>query len=210
MPETDPLPPDGQSMLNFAFTAVDFETTGAVAGYPVEPWQIGLVRWDLKGFDAWEHWLRVGPRPFHPRAPGRHAQVRTELETAPSLPELVPELRARCGGVPLVAHNIATEKKCFRDAVPLERFGPWIDTLKLSRALWPAWRSHTLGDVLSVLELRATVRAMLPGREEHDALFDAMGSAVLLRHILALPACRGISFEVLLKPDLMAYYRHRR
>ena len=27
----------------FAFTAIDFETTGAVPGLPNEPWQVGLV-----------------------------------------------------------------------------------------------------------------------------------------------------------------------
>jgi DNA polymerase-3 subunit epsilon len=191
----------------FAFAALDFETTGAVAGYPVEPWQIGVVRVDAQGARCWEHWLRVGPRPFHPRAPGRHEQVRGELERAPFLQDLVPELRGLCGGVPMVAHNVATEQKCLRDAVPMERFGPWIDTLKLSRALWPGLRSHKLGDLLAGFGLRDQVTACLPERGEHDALFDAMGSAVLLIHILELPVCANISLDVLVNPDQMAYYQ---
>jgi len=197
-------------MENFTFAAIDFETTGSVAGYPVEPWQIGVVRWEAGTYQVWEHWLRVGERPFHPRAPGRHESVRDELAGAPRLDALLPELRRLCAGVPLVAHNAATERKCFRDAVPMERFGPWIDTLKLSRALWPELRSHTLGDLLVSHGLRGKLAELLPDREEHDALFDAAGSAVLLRYILELPVCRDISMDVLLNPDLMAYYARRR
>lgn len=198
-----------ETQMDFVFAALDFETTGSVSGYPVEPWQVGVVRWEAGEFFAWEHWLRVGPRPFHPRAPGRHEQIRDELAVAPPLHELLPEVRSWCGGVPLVAHNAATEQKCLREAVPMERFGPWIDTLKLSRALWPELSSHSLGDVLRTHGLREKVVALLPNREEHDALFDAMGSAVLLRYILELPVCRGISFDVLVQPDLMAYYARR-
>lgn len=198
------------AVLNFVFAAVDFETTGAVAGYAVEPWQIGAVRWEGGTFRSWESWLRVGPRPFHPRAPGRHAQLRAVLEGAPRLQDVVGELRRWCGGVPLVGHNVGTEQKCLRDAVPMERLGPWIDTLKLSRALWPGMRSHALGEVLAALGLREEVARRVPEREEHDALFDAMGSAVLLRHMLELPVCRGITMEALLNPDLMAYYAGRR
>ena len=198
------------SSRELVFAALDFETTGSVAGYPVEPWQIGVVRWESGGYHLWEHWLRVGDRPFHPRAPGRHEAVREELAGAPRLDALLPELRQLCGGVPLVAHNAATEQKCFRDAVPMERFGPWIDTLKLSRALWPDLRSHKLGDLLVTHSLRKTVAGLLPGREEHDALFDAMGSAVLLNYMLTLPVCQDVSLEVLVNPDLMAYYARRR
>lgn len=197
-------------MNPFVFAAIDFETTGSVAGYPVEPWQIGVVRLEGDGFRFWDHWLRVGDRPFHPQAPGRHEQVRHELEAAPALHELLPDLRRFCGGVPLVAHNAATERKCLRDAVPMERLGPWIDTLKLSRALWPELDSHTLGDLLVTHGLRERVAALLPDRQEHDALFDAAGSAVLLRFMLSLPVCRDLSLDVLVNPDLMAYYARKR
>ena len=41
------------------FTVIDFETTGSVPGWPVEPWQIGMVRMrngkvvPEEAFDAW-------------------------------------------------------------------------------------------------------------------------------------------------------------
>ena len=191
----------------FSFAAVDFETTGSVAGYAVEPWQIGVARWDGEAPVLWESWLKVGPRPFHPRAPGRHAQIRGQLERAPALVDLVPEIRRCCGGIPLVAHNAATEQKMFRQDLPLEKFGPWIDTLKLSRSIWPELPSHSLGSLLERFEQSPLLARLVPDRGEHDALYDAAGCGLLLGHILDLPEWRGVSKEVLLRPDLGPYYR---
>ncbi len=188
------------------FAAIDFETTGAVPGWPVEPWQVAVVRVDLAGERKWESLLRVGPRPFHPRAPGRHAALREELARAPSLLECLDELREFCGGLPLVGHNVATEQKCLREAAPMERFGPWIDTLKVSRAAWPALRSHALEDVLMATGLLQSLQEELPGRGAHDALFDALGSARLLQHVASQP---GWTADILGAPDQSAYQRMR-
>jgi DNA polymerase-3 subunit epsilon len=195
---------------NFQFCAIDFETTGSVAGFPVEPWQIGVVvcRGEQEPF-FWESLLKVGPRPFHPRAPGRHAAIRAELERSPTLMECLPELRKHCVGIPLVAHNIGTEQKCLRQGVPMEKFGPWIDTLKLSRAAWPDLPSHTLGDLLERFRLSEEIEKQLPNRGTHDALYDACGSAVLLRYLLHQPGWAEVSLEVLVHPDVSGYYGKR-
>lgn len=189
-------------MMRFEFAALDFETTGAVEGYPVEPWQVGVARVGEGGVVLWESLLRVGPRPFHPRAPGRHAALREEISAAPRLADCLPDLRRLCLGVVLVGHNVATEQKCLRDQVPMEAFGPWVDTLKLSRAIWPGLPSHALGDVLASLGLSGEVEALCPDRAPHDALYDAVGSAVLLRHVLALPGWDSCDLRVLQRPDL--------
>jgi DNA polymerase-3 subunit epsilon len=196
--------------MPFAFASIDFETTGSVPGWPVEPWQIGVVRVENGEWRCWESWLQVGPRPFHPQAPGRHASLRQELSQAPRLTECLPELRSFCLGVPLVGHNVATEKKCLRVAAPMESFGPWIDTLVLARAAWPSLASHRLEDVLRELGLLADVETAMPGRGPHDALFDAMGSARLLEHLLSTPAWRDADLELLLHPDAEAYRLKRR
>ena len=193
--------------VRFAYAAIDFETTGSVAGYPVEPWQIGVVRVAPgEEPDCWESLLRIGDRPFHPRAPGRHAAIRDRLERAPILMDRLADLRARCGGIPLVAHNTATERSCLR-GVPMERFGPWIDTLKLARAAWPDLASHKLEDLLTRFGLMETLRRRFPDREPHDALFDAYGSHLLLAFLLAQPGWEAVELEVLVSPDLGGYYR---
>jgi len=182
------------------FTVIDFETTGAVAGYPVEPWQVGLVRvreGRVCADEAVGALLRVGDRPFNPRAPGRHAQLRDQLAVAPTPGEQWPELAPWVTGVPLVAHNTGTERSVLARFAPLHRFGPWVDTLALVRHAYPGLASKALEDVTAALGLEPRVRALCPGCEAHDALYDAFACAVLLEHFLGLPGWEHVTVEAL-------------
>lgn len=176
-------------------TCIDFETTGSVPGYPNEPWQLGMVDvvdGAVVPDSRWETLFKVGDRPFSPRAVGRYAEMREELAAAPAVFELWPELARRLVGVPLAAHNAGTERTVLTKLAPLTRFGPWVDTLKLGRKLYPKLASHKLGDFVCALGLQPRVDALCPGRTWHDALYDACAGAVLLEHFLALPCLRGI------------------
>ncbi len=182
-------------------TVLDFETTGAVRGWPVEPWQVGMVR--VRGGrvvseERREHLLRVSEeRPFNPRAPGRHARLRHELAQAPDLGLLWPELAPWVAGVPLVAHNVGTERSVLERAAPLHRFGPWIDTLRLVRQAYPQLASAALEDVVAALQLQPRLAALLPGRAPHDALYDAVACALLLEHFLSLPGWESVTVRAL-------------
>lgn len=170
--------------------AIDFETTGVVGDWPDEPWQIGMapIRAGRVVMDeAYVSLLRVGERPFHPSAPGRHQALAAELAAAPRLVDCWPEVRGWWVGRPMVAHNAATERKIVRRTAPLHRVGPWIDTLTLARAAYPEEPSHALEALLERLGLLADVAALCPGRGPHDALFDAVGCGRLLLHLLAQP-----------------------
>jgi DNA polymerase-3 subunit epsilon len=182
------------------FSVIDFETTGAVAGYRIEPWQVGVVSVEqgvVQGDTQYESLFRVGDRPFNLRAPGRHALLRDQLALAPTSGEVLPELVQRLSTVPVVAHNIGTERNQLRAMAPLHTFGPWIDTLKLTRNAYPALESKSLEDVIDALGLRMRVNALCPGREAHDALYDAVACAVLLEHFLALPGWERVTVEAL-------------
>ncbi len=182
------------------FAVVDFETTGSVAGYPVEPWQIGVVRvrdGKVSEGEAFESLLHVGDRPFNPRAPGRHAQLRGPLAVAPTPGELWPELALWVTGVPLVAHNVGTERSVLTRLAPLHRMGPWIDTLTLVRQAYPELASKTLEDVIQALGLDARVGALCSGRAAHDALYDAFACAAVLEHFLGLPGWERVTIEAL-------------
>lgn len=171
-------------------TVIDFETTGSVAGFPVEPWQIGFVAMRHGKVDissAEESWLRVDKgRPFNRLAPGRHAQIRDVLAESPTLQELWPQYSQRLAGVPLCAHNIGTERTMLRKTAPLHKFGPWIDTLKIVRQAYPNMESKALEDVTAALGLDARIQELCP-RQAHDALYDAVACGVLLEHMLMLP-----------------------
>jgi DNA polymerase-3 subunit epsilon len=182
------------------FGVIDFETTGAVPGFRVEPWQVGVVMVEqgvVQGEMQYESLFHIGDRPFNLRAPGRHAKIRDQLAAAPTPSEVLPALVQRLSGVPVVAHNIGTERSQLMAMAPLHKFGPWIDTLKLTRHAYPALESKSLEDVIQTLALKARVDSLCPGREAHDALYDAVACAVLLEHFLSLPGWERVTVEAL-------------
>ncbi len=183
-------------------TVLDFEGTGSVQGFPDEPWQIGLVQIRNGKLDAdsiFESLLRVGDRPFNRYAPGRHAELRAEMATAPTLQVLWPQLRDRVEGPLLAAHNAATENRYLTQAFPLHPPRQWIDTLKLVRIVYPKLRSHKLEDVVDRMQLTDRIQALAPGRVAHDALYDAIACALLLEAILQLPGWETVTIDALLR-----------
>lgn len=180
-------------------TVLDFETTGTLPGFPSEPWQLGMVRFEggCLRKEMFETLLHVDDRPFNPMAPGNHHALRPQLRVAPRFQELWPVLTTWLHGVVLCAHNIATEKNILHQQAPLHRWGPWIDTLKLARAAWPDAPSHKLEDLTPALNLREKADVLCPNREPHDALFDAVCCALLLETILNLPGWQDASLDTL-------------
>lgn len=170
------------------FLAVDFESTGAVPGYPDQPWQLAIVPvadGRVMAGEAYETLLHVdAARPFSPFAPGSWSVRREALARAPTLAALASTLARNMDGMVLVAHNAPTEKKFFREAWPLHRTGHWIDTLKLSRVAFPGLASYELQSVLEVAGLSSQLQALIPGRAAHDALYDAAASALILCHLV--------------------------
>lgn len=179
------------TLIEVEITVLDYESTGSLAGYVNEPWQIGMVSLKRGRVDAGsmlESLLRVDAnRPFNPHAPGRHSQVRDQIAAAPTPQALWPHIQQRLTRHPLCAHNVATEKKFTRAVAPMHRFGPWIDTLKIARKAWPGCPSYALGDLVSMLGLSEAVELLCPERSPHDALYDAVASARLLEHLLEQP-----------------------
>lgn len=189
-------------ILDCEVVALDYESTGTVPGHPAEPWQVGLVVLESGRIDAgsmFESLLRVDAnRPFNPHAPGRHARLRDEIATAPTPAQIWPEIGPRLAGVALCAHNVATEKRFVRTMAPMHAFGPWIDTLRIARRVWPGLPSYALGDLLGALALLPRMDGLCPGREAHDALYDAVASAALLEHLLMQPGWGGTTLGELL------------
>lgn len=194
--------PDGQLARETVFTVIDFETTGAVAGWPVEPWQIGMVVMRGGRVDTsvqFESLLRVAPgRPFNRHAPGRHALLRDELAHAATIGVLWDELNPWLIGRPLVAHNVGTERTILKKAAPLHKFGPWIDTLRIIRKLYPQHKSAVLDDLIREFGLLHRLKKICPRRAPHDALYDACACAVLLEWLLAQNGWEQVTVKALM------------
>ncbi|MDD2598686.1 MAG: 3'-5' exonuclease [Kiritimatiellae bacterium] len=182
------------------FSVIDFETTGAVAGYQVEPWQVGIVSvayGEVKADNFFDSYLYINDRPFNPMAPGRHAQIRHKLSLASTPGKIWPSLLPWLGGRPLAAHNIGTERSVLTSIAPLHCLGPWVDTLTLTRRSYPGLQSKALDCVIEELGLKPRVEELCPGRDAHDALYDAFACAVLLEHYLALPGWENVTLGAL-------------
>ena len=175
-----------------------------------QPVQVGLASWsaDAGHGGAFVSYLFTD-QPVQWSARKVHGIGPEQLADAPTLLSLWPELKARLAGAVVVAHGKGTEKRFLR-AFPGHGFGPWIDTLLLSRAVWPELGDHSLGALCAVHDLTGRVSALVPGRGWHDALFDATASLVLLEHLVAALSLGGHPVENLLHPDTSAWHQSKR
>lgn len=192
------------------FTAIDFESAGAARGRTDVPVQVGLAEWTFKGGhrDPFVSYL-ASDVPITWSARKVHGIRDEDLLDAPSLLSLWPELRKRLGGAVVVAHAKGTEKRFLR-TFPGHGFGPWVDTLPLARAAWPALPGHSLSELCDARGLSGRIHEMLPGGRWHDALYDALASMVLLEHLVVEFDLAGRPLEWLLHPDTATWHRHRR
>ena len=168
------------------FAALDFESTGAGRGAEDQPVQVGVVvlenwapQWNLLFVSRIASEIAVRPPAFR-----LHGLPAASSADAPSLLELWPELSSRLSGRWLLAHGAGTERRFLR-AFPLHGFGPWVDTLKLARALDPERPSHALGDLARDYGLEPALKKLFPGFRWHDALCDAAACLLLFQHLIA-------------------------
>ncbi len=160
--------------------AVDTETTGfdpalghglvEVACVTVEDGHIG---------ETWSSLVRPG-RPIPPDATAIHGITDAMVQGAPAPGDVAPELRRRCGDLPLVFHNALFDlpflAALMRQARQPPLLNPIVDTLGLARGLFDPG-----GNALGAL----AARLGLPAETAHRALGDALTTA---RLFLALAA----------------------
>ena len=180
------------------FAAIDFESSGFGADGKDEPIQIGIAIMrggDLIPSEGLRSYIApTQPRPISDAAYAVHRIGSEELEDAPSMLDLWPEIKARLAGRPVVAHGAGTEKRFLR-AFPMHGFHPWLDTLPFARKAVPSASDHSLGTLLKHFELVDDLRDRCPDLDWHDALFDAAASLLLLK---ALVEATGIEDQPLL------------
>ena len=192
------------------FAAIDFESAGAERGKTDVPVQIGMATWSTKNghSDHFVSFIRVD-QPITWSAGKVHGIDADDLADAPALTLLWPHIKTILSNRIVVAHGHGTEKRYLR-AFPSHGFGPWVDTLQLSRAAWPELPSHGLGDVCEHFSLTRAVTEMVPEKTWHDALYDAAASLVLLEYLIEEFNLANQSIDLLLHPDTTKWHRLRR
>lgn len=146
--------------------AIDFETTGYEMGSSNEPWQLGLARIEDGEIVETKEWF------FGTELTPDNEPLMNQWES------FYPYL----AGKTLIAHNIACERTILTRIAPMTNWGPWIDTLKLAKKMYPRLPSHKLGDLCEFFGIVPEFN----GRTWHDGLYDAIACARLALHLGAL------------------------
>ena len=141
------------------FVALDFETTGYEDFRSNDPWQLGIAVVEDNRIVETREWF------FGTQITPEYEPIMSQWE------EFYPYLASK----PLVAHNIATERTILTRLAPLTKWGPWFDTLKISRQRYRSLPSYALGEICSLFGLVPEIE----GRTWHDALYDAVACANL-------------------------------
>jgi len=192
------------------FAAIDFESAGAERGKTDVPVQIGMATWSIASGHSDHFTSYIGTeQAITWSAQKLHGISKQHLENAPKMVMLWPQIKSILSERIVVAHGHGTEKRylaCF----PGHRFGPWVDTLQLSRAAWPELSSHALGDVCEHFSLSEAISELVPEKTWHDALYDATASLILLEHLIASFELKQCDISILLHPDTSQWHQRRR
>lgn len=192
----------GNTVRECLFAALDFESAGErpnEAGVPVQigiAWMTGL---DPDPSSFYGSYLKAD-RPVTWSAQRIHGISDEDLKEAPPLLSLWPEIKERLVGRWIIAHGSGTEKRFLR-AFPMHGFGPWVDTLTLSRKILPGRPSYALSDLAGEFALEADLQKLLPSFRWHEAVSDATASALLLKKLIETAGIEDYPAEVLLLKD---------
>ncbi|MBA4715967.1 MAG: 3'-5' exonuclease [Verrucomicrobiales bacterium] len=188
-------------LKNLEFASIDFESTGHREGIGDEPIQIGIAV--MKEFEIDKNsFFRSYIKPSNDlqitsRSQSVHRIKNEQLEKSPVLYELWPKINELLGKRVVVAHGAGTEKRFLR-SFPMHGFDIWIDTLQLAKKVLPESTDYSLGALIEDINANEEIKAICPGLDWHDALFDAVASLFLLKKLLTKAEGR-LSYQDLLK-----------
>ena len=188
-------------LKNLEFASIDFESTGHREGIGDEPIQIGIAV--MKEFEIDKNsFFRSYIKPSNDlqitsRSQSVHRIKNEQLEKSPVLYELWPKINELLGKRVVVAHGAGTEKRFLR-SFPMHGFDIWIDTLQLAKKVLPKSTDYSLGALIEDINANEELKAICPGLDWHDALFDAVASLFLLKKLLTKAEGR-LSYQDLLK-----------
>jgi len=192
-----------------SFAAIDFESAGTGPGLTDEPVQIAIAHLYGAEISPGLTSYLLPSRSVTWAARAVHGICDNQLVGAPRLIDLWPQVKTSMQGRWIVAHGAATEKRFLR-VFPFHGFGPWADTLVLTRAVYPHLASHALGDAVNALGLQDAPELSTPSFRWHDAYCDAVASLVLLRHLIDVVGLAEAPAETLAQTNLAAYFAARK
>lgn len=168
--------------MHRTFVAIDIETTGLDLEHDAIT-EVGLIRFDEDGRELESFASFVNPGRDIPLFVQKLTGVTADdVEKAPRLADIAPQLAAFAGDNPLIGHNVSFDRSHLqRRGVSFA--GPSLDTAEFSRLLLPLRRPRNLADLACELGV--------PAETHHRALADARTAGriffALRDRALALP-----------------------
>lgn len=135
----------------------------------------------------------------------------------------------REGGV-FCAHNASVEDGLLRMVWPCPRispdffkqggsagisWGPWLDTLPIYRRVYPGLENYSLEVLIGLFDLQRDLDDLAGGhcpagrKKYHSALYDALGSALLLLRLFQEGGLEGVSLHWLLRQSQLSEEAHK-
>ncbi|MQA87243.1 MAG: 3'-5' exonuclease [Streptosporangiales bacterium] len=114
-------------------------------------------------------------------SPGLNDDV---LAGAPTIDQVRPEFTARLSGRIIVGHNISVDWRLLHRRCPAIHPKGLVDTLRLARHVHPEEKRHGLLALLHRHNLTGQVTELAPSSQPHRALWDTIGTALLLTALI--------------------------
>jgi exodeoxyribonuclease X len=192
MPDISSRPDDPSGEIDWLacrYVAIDVEGTASPAGQPEGLVEVAAVEFPLEGPPGRIiHSLLDPGMPITPIGTRVHGLRDRDVAGQPALSSLCPRLAGLVDGAVVVAHNARVDWGLVHRDCPKLRPLAAVDTLRISRALWPELRQHGLDPVIQRLGVAS----------RHTALHDATATARVFARMLETALARGLALVELL------------
>lgn len=186
-------PSDDAPWNSFRFAVVDLEGNGQ---QPPDLVELSVIPIDLGTPGIVRSWLVKPSQEITRRVTRIHGIRNADVEMAPTFDTISAEILESLAGRCLVAHNAAVDWGVLQRKLPSLKPPAVIDTLRLTRALYPGRISYSLDSLIVDLGLQKHLEGVESRR--HRATYDATAALHLLLYVIAKAPGGTLSFRQLI------------
>jgi exodeoxyribonuclease X len=182
------------------YVAIDVEGTASPAGQPEGLVEVAAVEFSLdRPPGRTVHSLLDPGMPITAIGTRIHGLRGRDVAGQPTVASVCPRLAGLIDGAVVVAHNARVDwGLVHRDCPELQPVAA-VDTLRISRALWPERRQHGLAPVIERLGVQVDLPAVSARGGRHTALHDATATAQVFVRMVETARERGLGLADLLE-----------
>lgn len=179
------------------FLVLDLEGTGSGQEQRIVEIAAFVIRNGQVQDESFYRLLNPGIK-ISPIASSIHGIQDHDVAGMPCISAIEAEFEAFAGDKILVAHNAAVERKLLSYNLPSLHFLHILDTLRLSRTLYPECRKHSLDDLIARFNLNDMI-AKEADFQRHRAKYDAFTTAHALVAMVTDRLGCGVTIGEILK-----------